>query len=96
MSWLAHDADAHRQAVAAAIAGMRDPALGGARLTGAGVSAVAEAAVSSATPFVRAPLLAAIAEALRFHPAVDESGARRCSTCAVAAPCASRRALSAT
>ena len=95
MSWVAAAEDAHRQAVAAAIAGVSDPALGGSRLTGAGVTAVAEAAVSSATPFLRAPMLAGINEALRLHPSVDEAGVRRCGTCDVVAPCPTRVALSA-
>lgn len=94
MSWIAAAEDAHRQAVAAAIAGVSDPALGASRLTGEGVPAVAEAAVSSATPFLRAPLLAGIGEALRLHPPIDDRGEPRCDTCDVAAPCPSRVALS--
>ena len=94
MSWLAAAEDAHRQAVAAAIAGVSDPALGALRLSGAGVAVVAEAAVSSATPFLRAPLLAGMSEALRLHPPVDAAGVARCDTCNVTAPCPSRIALS--
>src|SRR4051794_11164250 len=49
---------AHSRGVAAAVAGMTDPALGAGRLAGAGVPILAEAAVTSATPYLRAPLLA--------------------------------------
>lgn len=94
MTWIALAEDAHRQAVAAAVAGVSDPALGGARLTGPGVAEIAEAAVSSATPFIRAPLLGSMSEALLLHPPVDASGAGRCPTCGVDAPCPSRVALS--
>src|SRR3712207_4603692 len=93
MSWLAAAEDARRQAVAAATAGICDPALGAARLTGPGVVDVATAAVSSATPFLRAPLLASIGEALLLHPPVDDEGLERCPTCDVTAPCSSRVAL---
>jgi cytochrome P450 len=94
VSWLQAAEDAHRQAVAAAVAGMSDPALGDARLGGTGVAVVAEAAVSSATPFLRAPLLASMGEVLRLHPPVDLAGAARCTTCDVPAPCATRIVLS--
>ena len=83
---------AHASGVGAAMAGMQDPALGGLRLTGAGVRTLAEAAVSSATPFLRAPLHARISGALLLHPpAGDETG--RCATCGTAAPCATAKAL---
>lgn len=83
---------AHRQAVTAAGHGMRDAALGTVRLTGTGVPLLAEAAVSSATPFLRAPLLSRIFNALRMHPvAGDEAG--RCVTCGVPAPCPTAREL---
>lgn len=83
---------AHRQAVVAAGHGLRDAALGAARLTGAGVPVLAEAAVSSATPFLRAPLLSRIFNALRMHPVRgDEAG--RCVTCGVPAPCPTAREL---
>ena len=94
MTWIALAEDAHRQAVSAAVAGVSDPALGGARLSGPGVAEVAEAAVSSATPFIRAPLLGSMSEALRLHPPVDADGAARCPTCNATAPCPSRQALS--
>ena len=87
---LAHELeDAHRAGVGAGIAGLQDPGLGRARLRGPGVPALAEAAVSSATPFLRAPLLGRISAALRLHQA--EAG--RCATCGEPAPCATARAL---
>jgi hypothetical protein len=55
---------AHGRGVGAAIAGLQDPALGGSRITGHAVGKLAEAAVSSATPFLRAPLLPSV----RQHP----------------------------
>ncbi len=83
---------AHSQGVGAAVAGMSDPGLGRSRLTGPLVPVLAEAAVSSATPFLRAPLLARISGALRLHPvAGDDDGV--CPTCAVPAPCATARVL---
>jgi hypothetical protein len=82
---------AHRYGVVAASAGMQDAALGPLRLTGTGVPVLAEAAVSSATPFLRAPLLSRIFGALRMHmPAV---GGGLCPTCGVVAPCATAREL---
>ncbi|HST48575.1 hypothetical protein [Jatrophihabitans sp.] len=83
---------AHRQAVTAAGHGLQDAALGAARLTGAGVPVLAEAAVSSATPFLRAPLLSRIFNALRMHP-VQGDAAGRCATCNVPAPCPTAREL---
>ena len=89
MSW-AQDAEVHHAyAVAAAVEGLRDPALGTERLAGEGVRVLAEAAVSSATPFVRAPLLAALAEAAALHAGVDG----HCPECGCAAPCRTARAL---
>jgi hypothetical protein len=83
---------AHRYGVAAAVAGLSDAALGPDRLTGALVPVLAEAAVTSATPFLRAPLLARISRAMRLHPvAGTEAGA--CPTCAVPAPCPTAREL---
>jgi hypothetical protein len=83
---------AHRQAVLAAGHGLRDAALGPLRLTGSGVPALAEAAVSSATPFLRAPLLSRIFNALRMHPVRGDADGR-CPSCAVPAPCATAREL---
>ena len=77
---------AHRYGVSAATAGLSDAGLGAGRLAGPQVPVLAEAAVSSATPFLRAPLLARISGALLLHPvAGDEHGA--CPTCGVVAPC---------
>jgi len=85
---------AHVDGVAAARAGMSDAALGPSRLTGPGVEALADAAVSSATPYLRAPLLARISAVRRLHPAAgDEDG--RCPSCGVQAPCETTRELSA-
>lgn len=77
---------AHGNAVAAASAGMQDAALGAGRLTGPGVAVLADAAVSSATPYVRAPLLARISGGLRLHPRVGGPDGL-CPTCSVPAPC---------
>jgi hypothetical protein len=83
---------AHRQGVGAAVAGLQDAALGASRLTGPGVPGLAEAAVTSATPFLRAPLLARISEALLLHP--PEGDARSmCRTCGTTAPCETARVL---
>jgi len=84
---LTHELEsAHRRGVTAAGHGLQDAALGALRLTGAGVPILAEAAVSSATPFLRAPLLSRIFNALRIHPVQgDDHG--RCPTCKVPAPC---------
>ena len=87
ISVLAVDLDrAHAHGVQAAIAGLQDPGLGAARLTGSAVPVLAEAAVSSATPFLRAPLLSRLSGALRLHPpAGREDG--RCPSCQEPAPC---------
>jgi len=87
---LAHELEeAHRAGVGAGIAGLQDPGLGRCRLRGPGVPALAEAAVSSATPFLRAPLLGRISAALLLHSA--QVG--RCPTCAVPAPCPTAQVL---
>lgn len=83
---------AHRQGVTAAGHGMQDVALGVVRLTGPGVPVLAEAAVSSATPFLRAPLLSRIFNALRIHPPTGDADGR-CPTCAVPAPCETAQEL---
>jgi hypothetical protein len=83
---------AHARAVKAAVAGMSDAALGGLRLTGTGVPGLAEAAVTSATPYLRAPILGRVSAALRLHPPggeIDDS----CPTCGTAVPCATAQAL---
>jgi len=91
MSELTRDLErAHRAGVHAAAAGLRDAALGGLRLAGPAVPELAEAAVSSATPFLRAPLLGRISGALLLHPAGTDG---RCPTCGVDAPCSTALAL---
>jgi hypothetical protein len=83
---------AHARGVGAAIAGLQDAALGGRRLTGPAVPTLAEAAVSSATPYLRAPLLARISAGLVLHPpAGNEHG--ECATCGTPAPCMTAKAL---
>ncbi|HEX8304945.1 MAG TPA: hypothetical protein VF612_08700 [Jatrophihabitans sp.] len=90
---LTHELEqAHRQGVIAASHGLQDAALGSLRLTGSGVPVLAEAAVSSATPFLRAPLLSRIFNALRIHPIQgDDQG--RCPACRVPAPCQTAQEL---
>ncbi len=83
---------AHRRGVIAAGHGLQDAALGALRLTGPGVGLLAEAAVSSATPFLRAPLLSRIFNALRMHP-VHGDNEGRCPTCKVLAPCQTAQEL---
>jgi hypothetical protein len=81
---------AHRQGVSAAAAGMSDPALGTTRLAGPGVTVLADAAVSSATPFVRAPLLRRLSAVRRLHPVAGDA-AGQCPACAMPAPCDTAR-----
>jgi hypothetical protein len=76
---------AHRHATGAAVAGLRDAGLGPLRLSGPAVPVLAEAAVSSATPFLRAPLLSRLSRVRLLHPAAGVDG--RCPSCAVPAPC---------
>ncbi len=77
---------AHGYGVGAATAGLRDAGLGALRLSGESVPLLAEAAVSSATPYLRAPLLGRISAALLVHPPTgSEDGT--CPTCKVTAPC---------
>lgn len=83
---------AHRYGVGAAVAGLRDPGLGAGRLDGPHVPVLAEAAVTSATPFLRAPLLARISRALLLHPVAGDAGGA-CPTCGVSAPCATAEEL---
>ena len=89
MSWLVAADEAHRAAVLAATEGLSDSALGDRRLTGSVVTELAEAAVTSATPFLRAPLLGAISEALVLHQSRDDV----CTTCKTDFPCATVAAL---
>jgi hypothetical protein len=87
---LATDLDeAHLKAAVAAAAGLADAALGPLRLSGPGVHELADAAVSSATPFLRAPLLARLHAVRQLHPDVD----RDCPTCGVPTPCPTALAL---
>jgi hypothetical protein len=76
---------AHAYAVGAATAGLQDAGLGSSRLTGSAVPVLAEAAVTSATPFLRAPLLARLSQVRMLHPATGAAGV--CPTCQVPAPC---------
>jgi hypothetical protein len=90
---LARDLDeAHSLGVGAASAGLQDAALGPARLTGDGVRLLADAAVSSATPYLRAPLLSRIARVLLLHPAAGDLDTT-CPTCDEPVPCTTAQAL---
>jgi len=84
--------EAHERAVGAAAAGLSDAGLGGIRLAGTGVPVLAEAAVSSATPFLRAPLLARISAALRLHPPGGDPG-ELCPGCGTEVPCETAQVL---
>ena len=77
--------EAHIHAVTAATAGLQDAGLGRARLTGTAVPVLAEAAVTSATPFLRAPLLARLSRARRLHRPAD--GDELCPACRLPSPC---------
>jgi hypothetical protein len=83
---------AHLRGVSAASAGLQDPALDRLRLTGPGVVVLADAAVSSATPFLRAPLLAMISRALVIHPPAGDAD-EQCPTCHTGAPCPTAEVL---
>src|SRR4051794_10960711 len=76
---------AHRHAVGAATAGLQDAGLGASRLTGSAVPLLADAAVTSATPFLRAPLLSRLSRVRLLHPSQGSDG--RCPSCQVPAPC---------
>jgi soluble lytic murein transglycosylase-like protein len=83
---LARDLEqAHAYAVGAATAGLQDAGLGQLRLSGAAVPVLADAAVTSATPFVRAPLLARLSRVRLLHPPAGHEG--QCPSCSVPAPC---------
>jgi glycosyltransferase involved in cell wall biosynthesis len=92
---LADLAEAHRLSVRAATEGVQDPSLGSRRLGGDAVPAVAEAAVVSATPYLRAPLLTRMSAATRLHPqSVGSDGQPAlCPTCLVPVPCPTAQAL---
>jgi hypothetical protein len=84
---------AHGYAVGAATAGLQDAGLGPLRLTGPAVRLLADAAVSSATPFVRAPLLSRLSRVRLLHPPDGRDG--RCPSCHVPAPCPTAQELDA-
>jgi hypothetical protein len=84
---------AHTYAVGAAAAGLQDAGLGPVRLTGSAVPVLAEAAVTSATPFVRAPLLSRLSRIRLLHPPAGIDG--RCPSCGDAAPCLTAKELEA-
>jgi hypothetical protein len=84
--------EAHARAVVAATAGLADPALGPLRLSGAGVAELADAAVSSATPFVRAPLISRLQAVRVLHPG-PRDGPAACPSCGVPTPCPTAVAL---
>lgn len=84
-------ARAHVAGVSAASAGLQDAQLGDVRLAGSAVPVLADAAVTSATPFLRAPLLSRISAALSLHPFNGRNG--RCPTCNVTAPCQTSQEL---
>jgi hypothetical protein len=82
---------AHTYAVGAASAGLQDAGLGPVRLTGTAVPVLAEAAVTSATPFVRAPLLARLSRVRLLHPPAGVDGS--CPSCSTPAPCPTAKEL---
>jgi hypothetical protein len=84
--------EAHRRAVGAATVGLQDVHLGPLRLTGSGVPALAETAVTSATPYLRAPVLGRISAALLLHPPGGDHE-DRCPTCGTSVPCATAQVL---
>ncbi len=91
---LAHDLEeAHRYAVGAARAGLQDAGLGPVRLTGTAVPVLADAAVTSATPFVRAPLLARLSRVRQLHSPRAATDPDLCPTCRVPAPCPTTKEL---
>jgi hypothetical protein len=93
---LARDLEqAHTYGVGAASAGLQDAGLGPVRLTGTAVPVLAEAAVTSATPFLRAPLLSRLHRVRRLHTADPADAQGRCPTCRVPAPCPTAKELDA-
>jgi hypothetical protein len=84
--------EAHVRAVQAAVSGMSDSALGAMRLAGTGVPRLADAAVTSATPYLRAPILSRVSAALRLHPPGGDVE-DRCPTCDTVVPCETAQAL---
>jgi hypothetical protein len=86
---------AHAYGVGAASAGLRDAGLGPLRLTGTAVPVLAEAAVTSATPFLRAPLLSRLSRVRLLHPPAGAGDGGSCPSCAVPAPCPTAREIEA-
>ncbi len=84
---------AHAYGVGAASAGLQDAGLGPVRLTGTAVRVLADAAVTSATPFLRAPLLSRLSRVRLLHPPEGTEGS--CPSCAVPAPCPTAREIEA-
>jgi hypothetical protein len=85
---------AHQRGVTAAAAGLQDAGLGVLRLSGSAVPVLAEAAVSSATPFLRAPLLSRLARIGELHPLDGtEQDPATCPSCGTPTPCATARFL---
>ena len=89
---------AHRLSVRAATEGVKDPSHRNRRLGVGGVplavEAEAEAAVASATPYLRAPLLSRMGAATRLHPAsVGDGKLVLCPTCHVPGPCPTAQIL---
>ncbi len=82
---------AHGLGVGAATAGLQDAGLGPLRLTGPAVPVLADAAVTSATPFLRAPLLSRLHRVRRLHPPAGHEGV--CPSCRVPAPCPTAKEL---
>jgi hypothetical protein len=83
---------AHTFGVGAASAGLQDAGLGPVRLTGTAVPVLAEAAVTSATPFLRAPLLSRLHRVRRLH---TPTGDVLCPACGVTSPCPTVKELDA-
>jgi hypothetical protein len=77
---------AHERAVRAAANGLADPGLGDQRVGGPEVILLADAAVTSATPYLRAPLLARMSAVLRLH-SVDAEPGEVCAACGAPSPC---------
>ena len=91
--WQPAEEHAHRAAVHAVGEGLSDSGLGPLRLAGSGVPVLAEAAVSSATPYLRAPLLGRIAAALALHAPTGGQRGEPCPVCHTAFPCPTAEAL---
>lgn len=89
MSIVAHELlEWHVRATSAASAGLQDAALGDIRLSPSSIEILADAAVASATPFIRAPLLQVISHVRLLHPATGV-----CTHCHVPAPCVTAAAV---